>query len=146
MFLTLAFAEVPIKEIPVKVRGVREHGKSRVASNLFRYAHRTASLILKTYRDYRPLHFFSYGALALLAVGLALLGFLAWFRWSTGGFSPHKWAGLVGSGFLAAAGASWMVGIVSEMLVRIRTAADESLFRIRRLEMDVRSRPSAGGR
>ncbi len=147
VFLTLAFADVPIKEIPVKVRGVREHGKSRVASNLFRYAHRTASIILKTYRDYRPLHFFCYGALALAVVGFALLGFLAWFRWTTGGFSPHKWAGFTGAGFLAAAGAAWMVGIVAEMLVRIRTAADESLFRVRRLEMETASRrtpPPAG--
>lgn len=140
VFLTLAFAGVPINEIPVKVRGVREHGKSRVASNLFRYAYRTASIILKTYRDYRPLHFFCYGALALAAAGLALLGFLAWFRWTTGGFSPHKWAGFAGAGFMAAAGASWMVGIVAEMLVRIRTAADESLFRVRRLEMEAISR------
>ena len=139
VFLTLALAEVPIKELPVRVRGVREHGKSRVASNLFRYAHRTASIILKTYRDYRPLHFFGYGGIALAAVGIALLGFLAWFRWTTGGFSPHKWAAFVGSGFLAAAAACWMIGIFAEMLVRIRTAADESLFRIRRLEMQASS-------
>ena len=64
---------------------------------------------------------------------------------TSGGFSPHKWAGFAGAGFLAAAGVSWMVGIVAEMLVRIRTAADESLFRVRRLEMETRSckeRPS----
>lgn len=140
VFLTLAFADVPIKEIPVVVRGVREHGKSRVASNLFRYAHRTASIILKTYRDYRPLHFFCYGALALGLVGLAFLGFLGWVRWTTGGFSPHKWAGFVGTAFLAASGAAWMMGVVSEMLVRIRTAADETLFRVRRLEMDAAKR------
>lgn len=140
VFLTLAFADVPIKEIPVVVRGVREHGKSRVASNLFRYAHRTASIILKTYRDYRPLHFFGYAGLALAAVGLAFLGFLGWVRWTTGGFFPHKWAGFAGAAFLAAAGAAWMMGIVSEMLVRIRTAADETLFRVRRLEMDTATR------
>ena len=39
-----------------------------------------------------------------------------------------------------------MVGIVSEMLVRIRTAADESLFRVRRLEMEVRERKDEGKR
>jgi glycosyltransferase involved in cell wall biosynthesis len=56
-FLCLAYAQVPMLEVPIKVRGEREHGESRVANNLFNYGWSTASIILKTYRDYRPLRF-----------------------------------------------------------------------------------------
>ena len=45
---------VPIVEVAVKVRGTREFGESRVASNLFRYGYQTIKIILNSFRDYRP--------------------------------------------------------------------------------------------
>jgi len=146
VFLTLAFADVPIREVPVVVRGVREHGKSRVASNLFHYGWRTASIILKTYRDYRPLKFFSKIAGGLAGIGMLLLLFLLSVKIRTGGFFPHKWAGFAGAAFLGAGGGVFLVGIVAEMLDRIRTSADEALFRIRRVEADVRRLLGSGPR
>ena len=134
VFLSLAFAHVPIKEVPVRVRGVREHGQSRVANNLFRYAWRTASIILKTYRDYRPLRFFSHVAAVLALLGFCFLGFLGYIKWTTGGFFPHKWAGFAGGGFLAMAVFIFIIGVVAEMLDRIRIAVDEALFRVKRVE------------
>ncbi len=142
VFLTLAYSGVRIKEVPVHVRGVREHGESRVANNLFRYGWRTASIILRTYRDYRPLKFFSKIALVLAAAGVALLGFLGWFWLSTGGFSPHKWAGFTGSFLLGMGIFLVIVGVVAEMLDRTRVVVDEALFRIRRLECALKKPPS----
>lgn len=138
VFLTLAFADVPIQEVPVRVRGVREHGKSRVANNLFHYGWRTASIILKTYRDYRPLAFFSKIAAVLIGLGILFLAFLMSVKIQTGVFTPHKWSGFAGAAFLGAGGAVFLVGVVAEMLDRIRASADEALFRIRRVESDLR--------
>ncbi len=148
VFLTLAFADVPIREVPVRVRGVREHGKSRVASNLFHYGWRTASIILKTYRDYRPLKFFSKIAAVLGVLGLGFLLFLLSVKLRTGGLFPHKWAGFAGGAFLGAGGAVFLVGVVAEMLDRIRAAGDEALFRIRHLESEIRQlrKPDASRR
>ncbi len=145
VFLALAFAGVAIQEVPVRVRGVREHGQSRVANNLFRYGWRTAAIILKTYRDYHPLKFFSKIAVVLGGAGLALLVFLGGFWLRTGGFSPHKWAGFSG-GFLLAMGVFFVIiGVVAEMLDRIRLAVDEALYRVRQLEREVRGRDGANG-
>ncbi|MEO1366738.1 MAG: glycosyltransferase family 2 protein [Acidobacteriota bacterium] len=69
VFLNLAFRGLRITEVPIRVRGVRQHGKSRVADNLWNYAFRTAIIIFRSYRDYHPLRFF--GALALLCLGAA---------------------------------------------------------------------------
>ncbi|HMO51451.1 MAG TPA: glycosyltransferase family 2 protein [Kiritimatiellia bacterium] len=138
VFLSLAFAHVPIKEVPVRVRGVREHGKSRVANNLFRYGWRTASIILKTYRDYRPLRFFSKIAAVLTLLGLCFVAFLGYVKWTTGIFTPHKWSGFVGGAFIGTAIFMFIVGVVAEMLDRIRVAVDESLFRVKRLECTLR--------
>ena len=140
-FLTLAFAHVRICELPIRVRGVREHGQSRIASNLFRYGSRTATIILKTYRDYRPLRFFGWIATACVLPAIALGVFLCWWWMSTGGFSPHKWAGFTSAALLSIGLVVFMVGVVAEMLDRLRIAQDETLFRVRRLEMKPNSQP-----
>lgn len=145
VFLTLAFADVPIREVAVVVRGVREHGKSRVASNLFRYGWRTASIILKTYRDYRPLKFFSKAAFLLAAVGFLFFLFLLSVKIRTGVFTPHKWSGFAGGAFVGAGMAVFLAGVMAEMLDRIRASADEALFRIRRMEMEMSRRGREGG-
>lgn len=139
VFLALAFARVPIQEVPIKVRGVREHGTSRVASSVFHYGRRTASIILKTYRDYRPLRFFSYLAATSALTGMGFLTFLFIHRIQSGGMFPHKWAGFVGGAFIGAGLTIFLVGVVAEMLDRMRIAQEESLFRVRRLENDLRT-------
>ncbi len=133
-FLNLAFAGVRIQEVPIHVRGTREHGKSRVADNLFNYGMRTATIILKTYRDHRPLKFFSQISLILMIIGMCFFGFLMYVKFTTGGFTPHKWAGFAAGACAGAGLGVFLVGIVAEMLDRIRAAQDEILFRLRRLE------------
>ena len=135
-FLCLAFARVPMAEVPVRVRGVREHGRSRVANNLFHYGWRAASIILRAYRDYRPLRFFGYLALANLVVGIGFFGFLMYWKVVSGGFFPHKWAGFAAGFFAIVAIVFFVLGVVAEMLDRIRFIQEDVLYRVRKLELD----------
>ncbi len=144
VFLNLAFCRVPIKEVPIKVRGVREFGQSRVANNLFKYAWRTASIILRTYRDYRPLRFFGYMGMTLLAMAACFGGFAMYIRISTGIFTPHKWAAVLALALVGASLLVLLVGMVAEMLDRIRVSQDELLFRVRRMELSLRKKSDPG--
>lgn len=143
-FLNLAFCGMRILEVPVRVRGVREHGKSRIANNLFRYGWRTAQIILRTYRDYRPVPFFGMIALALLFCSIVFLAFFGWIRLTTGQFTPFKWTGLVAAVFASLSLMVFFVGLVVGMLDRLRMIVEESLFRVRRLEQ-LLARPDRGG-
>jgi glycosyltransferase involved in cell wall biosynthesis len=140
-FLNLAFSRMIIQEVPIEVRGVREHGKSRVANNLFHYGRRTATIILKTYRDYRPLRFFGYIALALVLLSLCFLGFLISVKVRTGMFTPHKWAGFMAAALAGTGLGVFFVGVVAEMLDRIRVAQDELLYKVRRIETRLNQKP-----
>ena len=81
-------------EVPIRVRGEREFGQSRVAGSLWRYGLRTATIIVRSYRDYWPLQFFGVIALALLACATVLGGFFFVHYAQTGSFRPHTWAGI----------------------------------------------------
>ena len=148
VFLNLAFKHMRMVEVPLRIRGVREHGKSRVAGNLLQYALKTSRIIFRSYRDYFPLHFFG-GLSALLSVpALGLWGFLLVHYLQTGGFSPHKWAGFTGAALFAFGLMMLILGVIGDMLNRQRVYLEELLYYVRARESEnesadrVRSIPS----
>jgi glycosyltransferase involved in cell wall biosynthesis len=72
-FIDLFSKGLRMEEVPLKVRGVREHGKSRVASSIFKYATNSLPIILRAMRDIQPLKFFG-GISAILFILGALTG------------------------------------------------------------------------
>jgi glycosyltransferase involved in cell wall biosynthesis len=131
VFLNLAFKRLRIVEVPVAVRGEREFGKSRVASNLWRYAMNTSGIIFRCYRDYRPMLFFGAIAGVLAAIGVALLGFLCVHYLASGQFSPHKWAGFSGVAVFTLGLLIFVTGLIGDMLNRHRIYLEELLYRER---------------
>jgi len=132
-FLNLALKKVSIMEIPVKVRGIREHGKSKVASNLFRYGYQTLKVILKTLRDYWPLKlsaiisFFFF----LIALGLGIFFIIHYVK--TGTFSPNKWAGFAGGFFFLMSVLTLAIGFILEMFSRMRLNQEEMLYYMKQI-------------
>ena len=109
---------------------MREHGKSRVAT-IFSGMVSTPRIILKTYRDYKPLRFFGYIATFLFILALCLSLFPDLLEDYDGWFvSAYGRA----SSIFCVCTVMVTIGIVAEMLDRMRVANDEVLFRIRRLE------------
>ena len=69
-----------IGEVPVRCRGVREHGKSRITTRFFRYLREIGFIVLRRMRDSRPLMF--YFTLALMFIWLGSVSMLAvWLLW-----------------------------------------------------------------
>ena len=119
-FLELAIKSMRVEEVAMSIRGTRETGESRVASNLWRYGWRTIKIILHSYRDYWPLHFFGWISLPFFGLGLGLLVAFVTHRIVTGRFSPHIWTGFSGAGLLGLGTLILVTGIMGEMLKRIR--------------------------
>ncbi len=131
-FLDLTYKGLSILEVPVHVRGTREHGESRVASNLFRYAVSTSKIIFRSFCDYRPILVFGSIGIALLATSALLAVFLLTHWLQTGYFTPHKWAGFT-AGYLGAMG--FLVGVsglVADMLGRMRMNQERILYELRK--------------
>ena len=103
-----------------------------MASSILRYALNTATIILRGYRDYHPLRFF-WGLSALFAVPAALFAALFFAHyWMTGMFSGYLFAGFT-SGFLSLiAMVFFVLGIVTDMLDRIRTNQERMLYLLKK--------------
>jgi len=131
-FLVLSQKGLRMAEMPMKVRGVREFGKSRIASNLFNYAWRTLGIIFGFIRDYSPALLFNNltGALALVSLGFG--GFFFWHRLATGQFSPHIWAGFVSAFVFGLAILVFSLGQVAQMIARLRSVHEQQLYLARR--------------
>ncbi len=127
-FLDLAFKGKRIVEIPVRVKGAREFGESRVASNLWLYGINALKIILRTYRDYKPMRFFGFLSLSFLIIasGLGLFFFAHYLR--TGAFSPHLWAGFISGFSFFMAIIFFVTGLLADMLDRIRRNQETLLY------------------
>lgn len=131
ILLNLAFKHLRIVEVPIAVRGTRAHGQSRVAANVLAYGVRSLAIIVRCYRDYRPMALFGTAAAVLAAIGLALGAFLGVHWLMTGAFSPHKWAGFTGAALIAVALQLFFIGLVGDMLNRHRVYLEELLYESR---------------
>lgn len=132
MLLVLGQKGMRMLEVPMVVRGVREHGKSRVASNLFRYAFRTSSIIFSCVRDFSPGTFFNLSAAVLSLLALCFAGFFLIHRLVVGQFTPHIWAGFTAAFLFGFAFFAFGLGQVAAMVARIRRIQDRELYLLRK--------------
>lgn len=133
-FLVLAAKGLRIVEVPLRVRGVREHGKSRVASNLVNYAMRTSAIIFSSVRDYRPALVFGTASFVLLMLSLMAGAFFIWHRIVAGQFTPHIWAGFVSAFLFGLAMLVFALGQVAQMISRLRLVQEQQLYMLRRMD------------
>ena len=130
-FIDLAFKKMAILEIPVVVRGTREHGKSKVASNLFRYGFQTLKIIIRTFRDHKPFRLFGYLSLATFIIGLGFAVFLGIHYLEAEAFTPHKWAGFTAGFFWVVTLLFLLIGFILDMFARMRYNQEEILFELK---------------
>lgn len=135
-FIDLAFKNFTMAEIPLRVRGEREHGRSRVASNLFRYGIKSATIIFRAARDYQPLYFFGIpgGATFIMGVGAGL--FLLVHYLNTGQTYPYRSLVQI-SGILIIVGFLLLfISLLADMQHRNRVLVDENLYYARKRDFN----------
>lgn len=131
-FLALGQKGLRIVEVPLAVRGVREHGTSRVASSIPLYALETSRILLRFLRDYSPGVFFNTASLLIALFGLGFAVFFLGHRVVAGQFYPHIWSGFVAGFLFAVAFVVFALGQVASMIARLRALQEKQLYMSRR--------------
>jgi len=144
-FIDLAAKGVRMVEVPLKVRGVREYGESRVASNLWHYGINALPIILRSMRDIRPLKFFGLISFILLVLGVLQGGFVFCWWLATGGTSPFT-SVLIGSAtFLIVGFLVGVLALLADMLGRMRKNQEQLLVMLKRQELRPPNPPHESG-
>lgn len=141
MFLDAAQKNLRITEVPLKVRGERAVGHSRVYASAWNYALRSAAILFRSFRDNSPLRVF--GSFAILVGGLGTAtGMFVFVHWiQTGQTFPYR-SLVIGSAVLILLGAFFAtIALLADMLKRQRTILEEILYHERRRAYD-RSTPT----
>lgn len=127
-FLDLAYKGLRVVEVPLKVRGEREFGDSKVAKSVVSYGYKSFKIIFRTIRDYKPLKFFGYAGFFIIFIA-AIIGTFFLVHWAmTGATSPYKSLGFIAA-FLVALGFIVIVlALIADMLDRIRLNQEKLLY------------------
>lgn len=134
IILDLAFRGLRIIEVPVKVVGVRKFGESKVAGNLWKYGWNSLLIILRAYRDYRPMQVFGGISVVFLIPGLLCGLFVVFHYLSTGLFSPYRFVAFLAAGFGFVSLICYITALLAGMVNRLRILQDEQLFLLRKQE------------
>ena len=132
MFLVMGQKGLRMVEVPLTVRGTREFGKSRVASNLFLYAKRTVAIIFGAVRDFSPGAFFNVASFALAVLAFGFAAFFVWHRITAGQFTPHIWAGFTAAFLFGLSFMTFSLGQVASMVARLRAIEEKQLYLMRK--------------
>lgn len=127
-FIDLLVKGLRVVEVPVPVRGTREFGRSRMASNIPRYAWRSLQIMFRAVVSFRPFPVFALLATGFFVPGAGLLTFLVAHYLSTGAFSPHIWAGFVGGSLCFVGVMTVILGVIADMMMRMRLNQEQILY------------------
>lgn len=135
-FLALTYHGLRLLEVPIQVRGEREHGESRVAYSLVRYAVKSSRIIVGFLRDYKPSFFFNMIAHGLFVPGMLLATFFFGHRMVYGTFTPHLWSGFLAAYLIGLAISLYVFGQLASMLTRLRKLQEEILYHERYMRIN----------
>ncbi len=133
----MAIASVPISTNPQ----LRE---SRLFRSVGQYVQRSAATMLRSYATYQPLKVFLGAGGVLAALGLVGVARFLYF-FAAGSGSGHVQS-LVLSGVLLVVGFQVaLIGLLADLIAANRRLAEDTLFRLRRIESDLARGPAEPG-
>ena len=137
-FIDLFGKGMRIIEVPLAVRGVREHGKSRVAGSVLKYATNSLPIIVRAMRDIQPLKFFGGIAIALVIPGVACMAAVTGRYLYTFAFEPKPKTDPItsllylGGVFVMLAFLMGVLALLADMMGRHRRISEELLYLARK--------------
>jgi glycosyltransferase involved in cell wall biosynthesis len=141
-FIDLFSKGLRMAEVPLKVRGVREFGKSRIASSIVKYATNSFPIILRAMRDIQPLKFFGGIASLFGLMGLMCGAFvLGWYIYNVETIRPgvqiHKTTPFtslipIAGVFITLSFLLGVLALLADMMGRHRKISEEMLYLARR--------------
>lgn len=128
VFIDLAFKGVEIVEIPLKIRGQREHGVSRVFINPWHYATKSATIMFRAARDYKPFTFIGMPGVIVFILGIIGALFVLVHYLQTGQTAPYRSLVTISGVLLIIGFLLVFISLLADMVHRNRMLIEEQLY------------------
>lgn len=136
VFIDLVFKGIEIVEMPLKIRGQREHGASRVYIGPWHYATKSASIMFRAARDYKPFYFIGLPGIVVFLLGVAGTLFVLNHYLQTGQTAPYRSLVTVAGVLLIIGFLLLFISLVADMIHRNRILIEEQLYLTRKKTYD----------
>ena len=130
-----------IEHVPIAAN--RTDRPSRLFRGTPEYLRRSGQTIARVYTMYRPLRTFLYLAALFAVIGFGATGRFVYFFLRDPGTSGHVQSLVLGAACLVIAFQVLLFGLLADLVGANRKLLEESLRRIRRLELELREAPKA---
>ena len=127
-----AFKGIEIAEIPIQVRGEREHGTSRIAASLWRYAVQSGCILLLAARDHRPLHLFGIPGVVLVGLGVGVEFFMINGNRGSSSSALDQTLRFIMGAALTGGMLLCVASLLADMIRRTRTIMEATYYLVRR--------------
>ncbi len=134
-FQLLASKRFDIVQVPVSVEYFRER-KSRVVTSVVNYVAKSTLNILRFFRDFAPLKFFTILSLIPSIPGYGAIIFVCIHFLNTGTFTPYKFVGFTGVYFITIGIIIFVLGIVADMIDRLVNNQEKILYYTKKTYFD----------
>lgn len=129
--LELSFKGLSLGQVPIKVKYFDDR-VSRVANSIFKYFIKTSFIIIKCFRDYKPLPIFLSFAIIFLTLGIGFIGFtiIHWFKFNS--ISPYKSIGIAGLFLLSFSLLIFLFALISDMIGNVRREQEKIIYLLKK--------------
>lgn len=131
VFFDLISKGLRIKEIPIKVKYYKNRN-SHISSSLLNYGLNALIIILRTFRDWRPLLFFAIPGLAAFGTGVLFSLYFSIYWLIHHQTTPVKTYGSVGVVCLILGFLLIILALIADMFKRLRRNQEEIIYQLRR--------------
>jgi hypothetical protein len=137
--------DLSIAHVPIEIHEVKR--RSRLMKGMWDFVKRQGATILRTYAMYEPLRTFFYIAVPFGLVGIILLGrfIVLYFQDPGGAQGRYLQSVIIGGFFLLLGFLIFLFGVLSDMIAGNRRLTEETLYRMRRLELEWEARKREQG-
>ncbi len=138
VFLDLINKGMKIKEIPVEVKyHEKPFRRSKISGDLFNYGMRALAIILRTFRDYKPLVFFGIPGITISAPGLLLaIGSLVYWL-VLGRTTPVRMYLFTGIVLILFGLLLIILALIADMFKRLRQNQEEIIYKMKSRNVEI---------
>lgn len=129
--LELTFKGLVLGQVPIKVKYFDDR-VSRVANNIFKYFIKTSSIIIRCFKDYKPLPIFISFSLMFLILGIGFVGFtiIHWMNFNQ--ITPYKSIGIAGLFSLSFSLFIFLFALISDTLGNVRREQEKIIYMLKK--------------